>query len=508
MTISDELEQQILRLHDVEHWRVGTIARQLGVHHGTVRRVLAHEGRRTQTASAPAPLRPSRIDPYRPFIVQTLGAYPTLSAARLYVMVCERGYRGSASHFRHLVSGMRPRPAAEAYLRLRTLPGEQMQMDWAHFGHLRIGRARRALMGFVMVLSYSRRIFLRFFLDARIDSFLRGHVEAFIAFGGCSRVILYDNLRSAVLERAGDAIRFNPELLALARHFRFEPRPVAVARGNEKGRVERSIQYVRHAFFAAREFTDLDDLNAQARVWCEGQAAVRPWPEDRRLSVREAFERERASLLALPEREVTLGTRVAVPVHKTPYVRFDLNDYSVPHTHVRRTLWVLADERRVRVFDGAHELVDHPRSWDSGAQIEDPRHVQALVEHKAAARAHRACDRLAQAAPASAQLLERAAERGHNLGTITAALMRLLDRYGAAALQVAIGEALLRDVPHPNAVRLALERSREEQGLPPPTALCLSEEAARRDAPVRAHALAGYDQITRPQGDDDEPRQE
>lgn len=153
MTISDELEQQILRLHDVEHWRVGTIARQLGVHHGTVRRVLAHEGRRTQTASAPAPLRPSRIDPYRPFIVQTLGAYPTLSAARLYVMVCERGYRGSASHFRHLVSGMRPRPAAEAYLRLRTLPGEQMQMDWAHFGHLRIGRARRALMGFVMVLS-------------------------------------------------------------------------------------------------------------------------------------------------------------------------------------------------------------------------------------------------------------------------------------------------------------------------------------------------------------------
>jgi transposase len=504
MTIPDELEQQILRLHEVEQWRVGTIARQLRVHHSTVRRVLRHAG----AAQAAAPLRSSRVDAYRPFIVQTLERFPTLTAARLFVMVCERGYHGSASHFRYLVAGMRPRPAGQAYLRLRTLPGEQMQMDWAHFGHLQIGRARRPLLAFVMVLSYSRRIFLRFSLDARIDSFLRGHVEAFAAFGGCARVVLYDNLRSAVLERVGEAIRLNPELLALARHWRFEPRPVAVARGNEKGRVERSIQYVRHAFFAARAFVDLDDLNAQARAWCEAQASDRPWPEDRRQSVREAFERERASLLAAPEREFALGTRVAVQVGKTPYIRFDLNDYSVPHTHVRRTLWVLADERRVRVFDGAEVLAEHARSWDSGVQVENARHIEALVQHKAAARAHRACDRLAHAVPASAELLHRAAERGHNLGTITAALMRLLERYGAAALQAAIGEALQRDVPHPNAVRLALERAREEQGLPPPTALCLSEEVARRDAPVRTHALADYDQISQPPGGADEPSQE
>lgn len=511
LTICDELEQQILRLHEVEHWRVGTISRQLGVHHSTVRRVLAQ----ASSPTAPPTPRASRIDAYRPFIAHTLAAYPTLTAARLYVMVCERGYRGGPSHFRHLVAGMRPRAPAQAYLRLRTLPGEQMQMDWAHFGHLEIGRARRALMAFVMVLSYSRRIFLRFFLDARIDSFLRGHVEAFAAFGGCSRVILYDNLRSAVLERVGDAIRFNPELLALARVFRFEPRAVAIARGNEKGRVERSIRYVRDAFFAAREFAGLEDLNAQARAWCDGQASDRPWPEDRRDSVREAFERERCKLLALPEREYPLGTRVQVQVDKTPYVRFDLNDYSVPPTHVRRTLTVLADEARVRIFDGVEQLTEHRRSWDSGQQIEDARHIQALVESKAAARAHRACDRLAHVAPASAQLLERAAARGDNLGTITAALLRLLERYGAAALQAAIGEALERDVPHPNAVRLALERAREQQGLPPPTALHLSEAAARRDAPVRAHALADYDEITKPhdeitkpQGDADEPSQE
>ena len=492
MVIPAELNASILRLYRAERWRVGTIARQLHVHRDTVRRALAQAGE----PAAASPLRPSRVDPYRGFILQTLERFPTLTAARLFAMVHERGYRGSPEHFRHVIAAMRPRPAGEAYLRLRTLPGEQAQVDWGHFGHLQVGRARRPLMAFVMVLSYSRRLFLRFFMDARMDSFLRGHVEAFAAFGGCPRLLLYDNLKSAVLERVGQAIRFNPELLKFAAHHGFEPRPVGIARGNEKGRVERSIRYIREAFFAAREFAGLDDLNAQARTWCEGQAADRPWPEDSALSVRQAFEAERASLMALPGRAYPLGERVAVQVGKTPYVRFDLNDYSVPHTHVRRTLAVLADQARVRVFDGAHEIACHARCWDSGAQIEEPAHLQALIEHKRAARAHRGADRLSHAAPAAAALLEAAAARGHNLGTVTAALLRLLERYGAAALQAAIGEALARDVPHPNAVRLALERAREQQGLPPPTALCLSEEVARRDAPVRAHELASYDRLS------------
>ena len=229
MTIAPDLVAQILRLHEVEKWRVGTIARQLHVHRDAVRRVLAGNCAPVHTS----PLRPSRIDPYRPFILATLAKFPTLTAARLHAMVAERGFVGAGSHFRLLIAGMRPRPAAEAYLRLRTLPAEQAQVDWGHFGHLQIGRARRPLMAFVMVLSHSRMVFLRFFLDARIDSFLRGHVEAFAALG-VARVLLYDNLKSAVLERQGDAIRFNPALLALAGHYRFEPRPVAPARGNEK----------------------------------------------------------------------------------------------------------------------------------------------------------------------------------------------------------------------------------------------------------------------------------
>jgi transposase len=220
VTIPPDLEAQILRYYHVEKWRIGTIARQLRIHAETVARVLAQAG----LPRIGPPQRPSKIDPYLPFVLEMLAKFPTLTASRLHGMVWERGYRGGKSRFRAIIACHRPRPKAEAYLRLRTLPGEQSQCDWAHFGHLVIGRARRPLMAFVMVLSFSRQIFLRFFLDARMENFLRGHLGAFAAWQGIPRVILYDNLRSAVLERQGDAIRFNPTLLDFAAYYRFEPR--------------------------------------------------------------------------------------------------------------------------------------------------------------------------------------------------------------------------------------------------------------------------------------------
>ncbi|CAD6563421.1 hypothetical protein LMG24235_08665 [Paraburkholderia sabiae] len=226
MTIKAEVEAQILRYYHVEKWRCGTIARQLHVHRGTVQRVLAQAG----LPRGGVVQRPSRIDPYLPFIHEALRKFPSLTASRVYAMVTERNYRGNIHHFRHLVAIHRPRPTPEAYLRLRTMPGEVGEVDWASFGHLQIGRARRPLMAFVMVLSLSRQIWLRVFLDARMDSFPAGHVGAFVAWSGLPRILKYDNLRSAVLERQGDAIRFNPALLAFASHYRFEPRPVAVAR--------------------------------------------------------------------------------------------------------------------------------------------------------------------------------------------------------------------------------------------------------------------------------------
>jgi len=490
VTISAELEAQILRYHHVERWRPNTIARQLHVHYGTVARVLAQAGLPRIGHS-----RPSQVDAYLPFILATLEKFPRLTASRLYGMVRERGYAGSPDHFRHLIARHRPRPKAEAYLRLTTLPGEQGEVDWAHFGHLAIGRALRPLMAFVMVLSFSRWIFLRFFLNACLENFLRGHVEAFETWRGLPRTLLYDNLKSVVLERQGDAIRFNPAFLDFAARYRFEPRPVGVRRGNEKGRVERAIRYVRGAFFAGRTFADLDDLNAQADAWCRGLAADRRCPGDDSKTVREAFAEEAPRLLALPDNPYPLYENIPVIARKTPYVRFDLNDYSIPHTHVGRTLTLLAEPAEVRVLDGQNVIARHVRSYDRRAQVEDPAHTEALVAHKHAARRDRATNYLVAAAPPVETLLVRAAERGDNLGSITATLMQLLARYGAAELEAAVLEALARDVPHPNAVRLVLERRRDERNEPPPVAVILPAHVRAKDRPVRPHDLHAYDKL-------------
>ena len=382
---------------------------------------------------------------------------------------------------------------AEAYLRLKTLPGEQAQVDWADFGKVRIGRAQRRLMGFVMVLSYSRRTFPRFYLDAGMSNFMRGHIEAFEAWRGVPRELWYANLKSVAAERHGDAIRFNPRFLQFAGHYLFLPKPVAVARGNEKGRVERAIRYIRDSFFAARPWRDLDDLNAQAQAGCDGIAADRPWPEDRSTTVREAFERERGSLIALPGDRFPAHDRVEVTIGKTPYARFDLNDYSVPHTHVGRTLVVVATLEEVRILDGTDVIASHPRNFDKDACIEIPEHIAELARRKRQARRLRGQHRLFRAALDSERLLAEAAMRGDNLGAIVAALPRLLDEYGAAELEAAIGEALERGVPHPNAVRQSLTRRREQRGKPPSIPVDLPGDPRLRDITVRDHDLSGYD---------------
>ena len=358
-------------------------------------------------------------------------------------------------------------------------------------------------MAFVMVLSYSRHLFLRFYLGASMDYFIRGHVEAFSAFGSVPRVLLYDNLKSAVLERQGEAIRFNPTLLELAAHYHFEPRPVAVARGNEKGRVERAIRFVRDAFFAARTYRDVADLNAQADAWCQGAAADRLCPEDRGRSVRQVFIDEQPRLLALPEHPFPSAQHIAVTVGKTPYVRFDGNDYSVPHTHVRRTLTVSATLESVRILDGAAVLASHRRSFDRGQQIEVASHIDDLVAHKRAGRAHRAQDRLHHAAPSVPALFLRAAEHGVHLGVLTRGLLGLLDSHGANALEAAVAAALAEDAAHLGAVRHFIDAHAHARGLRPPITVVLPDDPRLLAINVRAQPLSAYEHLTPETPDDD-----
>lgn len=503
--IPREVEAEILRLI-AELWPTGTIARQLKVHHSVVERVAKQAGVPLLNLAP----RSRRVDPFLGFIQETWRRYPKLPASRRFAMCRERGYVGSPDHFRHVVMDHRPKRPVEAFLRLKTLPAEQAQADWAYFGDVQIGRAIRQLLAFVIVLAYSRAIFMRFYLGQCVENLLRGHDAAFATWGGCPKVVLYDNPKTVVIERFGQAIRFNTLLLDDAAAWRYEPRPVPPVRPNEKGRVERAIRFARSGFFMARQWHDLDDLNAQATEWCTKDAMMRPWPEDPSITVREAFEKEQPLLRAAPANPPVVDERREVAVGKTPYVRFDKNDYSVPHELVRETVVVVATLDTVRVLHDGVEVARHRRTFDCRQQVEDARHIQALVDEKRAARHHRTLDRVAHAAPSSRLLLENLAQRGKNLGYTTRHLLRLLDTYGAEALERAIREVLKRETPHVHGVQQLLEVERASQGLAPVIPIPLPDDP-RLHVQVRPHSLEGYDALyarddEKEVGDDEDDR--
>lgn len=502
--IADELTVRIRRLYYAEHWRVGTIASELGVHHTTVVRAL----NRAQLVGATVRRVPSSLlDPYKPFIADVLERHPRLRATRLHAMLQGRGYPGGVLAVRRYVRTVRPR-RAEAFLRLQTLPGEQGQVDWGHFGKVAVGHARRPLVCFVLVLSWSRAVYARFALDQSLESFLRGHVEAFAALGGVPRTLLYDNLKSVVLERMGDHVRYHPRLLELAGHYHFAPKPCAPYRGNEKGKVERTIQYLRHAFFAARRFADVADLNRQLATWIVDTAHRRPVPGDpERRMVAAALAEERPRLLPLPQHPFPSTLVRPVASGKTPYIRFDGNDYSIPHAAVGRPLTLVADEHTVRIVESATELARHRRSYDHRQVVEDPAHLAALAAVKRAAHELRGRDRLRSLCPHAAAFLDALARRGHPLLAETRRLLDLADRFGAPALEAALTETLARGAVSAAAVAHVLDQQARARRAPPPLAVVLPDDPRVRELHVTPHALATYDTLTiRPETphDDDE----
>ena len=498
--ISDELRAEMRRLFYAEHWKVGTIAAAVGAHPETVRRAIEVERFRVAGARP----RATKLDAFLPFMRETLERYPRLRSTRLCEMLRGRGYAGSEVQLRRVVRKMRPGPVPEAYLRLRVMAGEQAQADWGCFGTIGEGRAKRPLSCFVMVLSWSRAIHALFTLDQTMESFVRGHVEAFQYFQGAARAVLYDNLKSAVLERRGDAIHFHPRLLELCGHYHYAPRPCAPARGNEKGRVERQIQYLRTSFFAARPFRDVDDLNAQFRAWREDIAHARRSPGDETITVAEALVRERAFLLPLPAHPFEAEHMRVVSSGKTPYVRFDRNLYSIPHTLTQRPLTLLASPERVRILNGQCEVARHVRSWGTGDVVEDPAHVEGLVARKHAARELKGRDRLRAQVPETDRVFEVLALRGDNLGGNTSRLLGLLDDYGAEELRAAVAEAILREAFGAGSVAHILEQRRRARGLAPPVRVLLPDDPRVRDLRVIPHRLEDYDALGKHDKHDDD----
>ncbi len=490
---------RIRHLFFAEHWKVGTIATDLGLHHETVKLALY---------GGPRPVPPPRLsalDPYIEFMRETLKKHPRLTATRIHRMLCERGYTGSARQVRRRVSTIRPRRSAEAFLRRRTFPGEEGQTDWGSFGRIRIGRATRSLSCFVKTLTYSRNFYLEFFLDQMQESFLLGHVHAYDDFGGVPRVDLYDNLRSAVLERYGQAVHFHPRLLELAAHYHFEPRACTPARGSEKGAVERTIRYIRDSFFAARTITSLERLNQEALDWRDQVALERRWPGGDHKTVAEAFEEEKPFLLPLPQNPFDTDLTIPIRARKTIYIRFDGNDYSIPPKLVEHPLSLVASQKTVRLLHGTNEIAHHRRSYDRHQRVEDPDHIEALLAIKQGARGSVASARLLGAVPEAEEFLEAAFRKGESVARHTNKLLLLLDDYGPDELRAAMQEALQKDTPRLGSLGYILAKRRRLTHKPAAVTVDLSARPDLKNLYVKPHDSKTYDQLSNPaQGAHDE----
>ena len=270
----------------------------------------------------------------------------------------------------------------------------------------------------------------------------------------------------------------------------------------KKGKIERQIQYLRHAFFAARPFRDLDDLNAQFRRWRDDVAHRRRHPDQPDRTVADVWAEEQPRLLPLPAHPFETELVRAVRSGKTPYVRFDRNAYSIPHTHVRKPLTLLASATRVRILDRQTELARHRRSYDTGQTLEDPQHLEGLLAATRQSNAHTTRDRLRVAVPATATLFERLAERGEPLRAHATRLLALLDDYGPQELAAAVAVALERDALGAGSITHILETRRRQRGHKPPLRLTLPNRPGLQDIDVRPHDLETYDALSQHHPDD------
>jgi transposase len=488
MTVDRAVEAEIRRLFFAEHWKKGTIATQLSLHHEVVDRIVGPHG--------PAPRergpRWSALDAYRPFVLDTLERYPTLVGTRIFDMICERGYTGSIETLRRFVLANRPKRRGEVYLRVETLAGEQSQIDWAHVGHLRVPGGVRPLYCFVLLLRYSRALWAELVLEQTTMSLVRSLMRAAEYFDGVTHQWLFDNPKSIVAAREGSAIRFQAQLIELASALHVALRACRIRKPTDKGGVERGIRYLKTRFFPARTITSLESGNAALLAFLEKTAMKRRHPIQKPKTVADVFAEERERLLPLPGATIATDLVMPVPADKTALITFDCNRYSVPHTAANRMLTLVANDREVRLLDGQEEVAAHGRSWAKNQTVETPAHRAALIAERPAAKDARGRDRLRAEIPHIEELLHRWLDDGRTVGSLIARTLKLLDLYGAAVVGAAVQDLLAKGSHDYGALAILCEQRRKK----PRVILPLQLGAHVVDRDVIPHDLGGYDDET------------
>ena len=468
--ISSEEEAHILRLFEAEGWKPATIARRVGHHRATVRHVLERKG----VVRPQKTLRPRMLEPYLPWLRDLLRRHEGVAASLVFRMVRGRGYPGrNEAHFRQQLKVLRPPKVREAYQYIETLPGEEAQVDWVHCGHLQVGDAQRPLMGFVMTLSYSRRIFLRFFLSASSSAFYQGIAEAFAHFGGVPRRIIIDNLKSGVVERVGNIIRFREEFVSLGRHYNVELIAARPRTPTDKGKVERSIRYIRSSFPGLLAPKTLETLNAEALAWCVEEAATRRCPGEPNKTVAARFEAEKPCFLKLPSTPYDAHEILVLKVAKRPFVRFDGNEYSVPSQCVGNTVTLHVWEHRIVAESQGETIAEHQRAWGKGERISAEEHHRELRERKRMGQKGAVYAELVATIAGSETLLAKALVAGENVGSFVARLQKLRREVGNALLSEAVAATLSRGGATLHELLRELDALQLTRRAPPPVPVVL-----------------------------------
>lgn len=324
-----------------------------------------------------------------------------------------------------------------------------------------------------------------------IHSLRQSLVRASHFFGGSPRQWLFDNPKTVVVERAGDAVRFHPLLLDLAAQMHVQPLLCGVRKPHEKGKVERAIRYLKDRFFPARSFHSLAHGNAQLATFLDTIAHRRPHPRLAERSVAEVFEEEKSHLLALPEPLPETAVMTPIAVDKTASVCFETNRYSVPAPFAAQTLTLRADDTTVRLLDGPVEVACHERCWGRHQRIEHKAHLASTLEAKAKARSGKGRERLHAELPHIDVLVAQWLEQGRNVGSMIARTLRLLDDYGATSVSAAVQTMIERGTTDLGALAILCEQHRNNTGRPAALSLQLGPHVVERE--VIPHDLGGYD---------------
>jgi transposase len=373
---------QIKHLHDQQGLNASQIANELSLNPRTVSSWLAQEHFRPRKPST----RTSKLDPFKNDIVRMLERYP-YSAAQVFQRITEQGFGGGYSIVKAYVRTVRPRRQS-AFLTLAFAPGECAQVDWGSFGSVPVGQTQRRLSFFVMVLCYSRMMYVEFTVSQTMEHFLACHQHAFAFFGGIPQKVMVDNLKSAVLKRArGEAPVLNPKYLDYANHSGFTIAPCNVGKGNEKGRVENAVGYVKKNFLAGLDIPDFSALNPAARHWLDTVANVRLHGETREKPT-DLWSKERPHLSPLPTHPFDIATVSQVRASRQFRITLDTNRYSVPAHLAGQALTLKTSPDRLCLYVGDQLIARHARSYDRFQDFEHPDHPKPLLEHRKKARDH------------------------------------------------------------------------------------------------------------------------